>query len=170
MPQMISLSSFSSRIIKHPLDIGIVRYFFIIKPIDFNRFLEYLCSNRLRDGATSCDGKGRNMTIYGKEKRKQGRVKREYMVDIKVGNENKKIYSIDLSEGGVKVGGAMLMLKPGEQVDLSVEKDGVKYAFRGQVERNDGNQRINRIGCDANVFFIRILDERFPEFVRTILR
>lgn len=92
------------------------------------------------------------------------------MVDIKVGNENKKIYLIDFSEGGVKVGGAMLILKPGEQVGFSVEKDGVKYTFCGQVERNDGSRRINRIGCDANVFFIRILDERFPEFVKTILR
>jgi len=92
------------------------------------------------------------------------------MVDVKIGNESKKIYSIDLSEGGIKVGGAMLMLKSGDQVDLSLEKDGGKFTFRGQVERNDGNQRINRIGCDANVFFIRILDERFPEFVKTILR
>jgi len=110
------------------------------------------------------------MTVYGKEKRKQGRVKREYMVEIKVGNEIKKIYSIDLSEGGVKVGGTMLMLKPGEEVDISVDRGGEKFTFRGQVARNDGSQRINRIGCDANVFFIRIVDEHFAEFVKSILK
>lgn len=110
------------------------------------------------------------MTIYGKEKRKQGRVKREYMIDIRIGNEFKKIYSIDLSAGGVKVGGALLMMKPGEQVELSVDKDGERLTFRGQVERNDGSQRINRIGREANIYFIRILDERFIEFVKTILK
>jgi hypothetical protein len=109
------------------------------------------------------------MSTYGAEKRRQGRVKREYMVEIKVGDEIKKIYSIDLSAGGVKVGGRMLTLKPGEQVDISVDRGGVKFTFRGQVVRHDGNQRINRIGCDADVFFIRILDERFPEFVKSIL-
>jgi hypothetical protein len=110
------------------------------------------------------------MTIYGKEKRTKGRVKREYLLDIKIGNESKKVYSIDLSEGGVKVGGAMLMLKPGEQVEISVDKDGKKFTFRGQVARNDGSQRINRIGREANAFFIRILDERFPEFVTKLLQ
>ena len=110
------------------------------------------------------------MTIYGNEQRTQGRVKREYLVDIKIGNETKKIYSIDLSEGGVKVGGAMLMLKPGEQIELSMEKDGEKFTFRGQVARNDGSQRINRIGREANAFFIRILDERFSEFVKAVLK
>jgi hypothetical protein len=110
------------------------------------------------------------MTIYGKEKRGQGRVKREYMLDIKVGNEIRKIYSIDLSAGGVKVGGAMLMLKPGEKVEISVERGGEKFTFQGQVARNDGSQRINRIGCDANIYYIRILDERFSEFVKSILQ
>jgi len=110
------------------------------------------------------------VTIYGKEKRKQGRVKREYMGEIKIGNEVNKIYSIDLSEGGVKVGGAMLMLKPGEEVGISVDRGGEKFTFRGHVARNDGSQRINRISCDANVFFIRILDEHFVEFVKSILK
>ncbi len=110
------------------------------------------------------------MVIYGNEKRTQGRVKREYLVDIRIGNEIKRIYSIDLSDGGIKVGGAMLMLKSGEQVELSLEKDGEKFTFRGQVARNDGSQRINRIGREANAFFVRILDERFPEFVKAILK
>jgi hypothetical protein len=110
------------------------------------------------------------MTIYGKEQRRKARIKREYAVDIKIGNEMKKIYSIDLSEGGVKVGGAMLSLKPGEQVEISVDKDGEKFMFRGQVARNDGSQRINRIGRDANIYFIKILDERFIEFVKMLLK
>ncbi len=45
------------------------------------------------------------MNIYRNEKRKQGRVKREYMVDTKVGKESRTIYSIDLSAGRIKVGG-----------------------------------------------------------------
>lgn len=110
------------------------------------------------------------MTNYRNEKRQQGRVKREFIIDIKIGDVTKKIYSIDLSAGGVKVGGAMLMLKPGEQVELTVDKEGNKYTFRGQVLRTDGSQRINRIGRDANTFFVRILDERFAEFVKTVLK
>ncbi len=109
------------------------------------------------------------MTIYGENKRNQGRLKRELKVEIKIGAETKQIYSIDLSEGGVKVGGAMLRLTPGEEIELSVEKDGEKFTFRGQVARDDGSQRINRIGRDANSFFVRILDERFSEFVKAIL-
>jgi hypothetical protein len=141
----------------------------IMSTLDFNRDLIYLVKHGLSDRITSSRRKEQCMTIYGKEKRTQGRVKREYILDIKIGNDTKKIYSIDLSEGGIKVGGAMLMLKPGEQVELTVEKDGEKYSFRGQVARNDGSQRINRIGRDANAFFIRILDERFPEFVKKVL-
>ncbi len=137
--------------------------------LDFNPNLMYLIHQVCIDKVSSTDGKGHCMSIYGKEQRTLGRVKREYIVDMKIGNETKKIYSIDLSEGGVKVGGAMLMLKPGEQVELSLEKNGEKFTFRGQVARNDGSQRINRIGREANTFFVRILDERFTEFVKTIL-
>lgn len=109
------------------------------------------------------------MTIYGNNKRNQGRLKREFKVEIKTGKDTMQIYSIDLSEGGVKVGATMLKLTPGEQVELSVEKDGGIFTFRGQVERDDGTHPIKRIGRDGNAFFVRILDERFPEFVKAIL-
>ena len=109
------------------------------------------------------------MTLYGQNTRKDARVKRELRVEIKTGAETMQIYSIDLSAGGVKVGGAMLKLSPGDQVELSIEKDGGKFTFPGQVERDDGSQRINRIGRDVNAFFVRILDERFSEFVKSIL-
>jgi len=108
------------------------------------------------------------MTIYGENKRNQGRLKRELKVEIKIGVQVMQIYSIDLSAGGVKVGGAMLRLPPGEQVELSIEKDGGIHAFQGKVERGDGTHRINRIGRDANAYFIRILDERFLDFIKAI--
>jgi hypothetical protein len=108
------------------------------------------------------------MTIYGENKRSQGRLKRELKVEIKIGAQVMQIYSIDLSSGGVKVGGAMLKLTPGEQVELSIEKDGGRHVFQGQVERGDGTQHINRIGRDANAFFIRILDERFLDFIKAL--
>jgi hypothetical protein len=141
-----------------------------LRALDFNLDLIYPNNHGFIDEVTSSRREELCMTIYGKEKRTKGRVKREYLLDIKIGNESKKVYSIDLSEGGVKVGGAMLMLKPGEQVEISVDKDGQKFTFRGQVARNDGSQRINRIGREANAFFVRILDERFPEFVKKILQ
>ncbi len=109
------------------------------------------------------------MTIYGKDRRRHERVKRELKVEIKTGTETMQIYSIDLSAGGVKVGGALLKLTLSEQIELAIEKDGEKFTFRGRVERDDGSQRINRIGRDGNAFFIRILDDRFAEFVKTIL-
>ena len=109
------------------------------------------------------------MTIYGKEqkeRRRQLREKRELKVDIKTSTQTRQVFSIDLSAGGIKVGGAMLKLIPGEQVEIAIEKGGEKVTFRGRVERDDGSQRINRIGRDGNAFFIRILDERLAEFVK----
>jgi hypothetical protein len=108
------------------------------------------------------------MPIYGENKRNHGRLKREFKVEIKIGPQAMQIYSIDLSAGGVKVGGPTLKLTPGERVELSIKKDGGTHAFHGKVEREDGPHRINRIGRDANAFFIRILDERFAEFVHAV--
>lgn len=109
------------------------------------------------------------MTISGRERRRQARVKRELKVEIKTGTQAMQIYSIDLSAGGIKIGGALLMLTPGEQIELVIEKSGEKFAVRGQVQRDDGIHHINRIGRDGNAYFVRILDERFSEFVKTIL-
>ena len=106
------------------------------------------------------------MTIYGKERRRQPREKKEFKVDIKTGKQTILAYSIDFSVGGIKVGGAGLKLVPGEQVELSIEKDGAKFTFPGRVQRDDGIQRINRIGRDGNAFFVRIVDERLAEFVK----
>jgi hypothetical protein len=109
------------------------------------------------------------MAISGREKRRQARVKRELRVDIRTGTQTMQIYSVDLSAGGIKVGGAMLNLTPGEQIELAIEKNGEKFAVHGQVARDDGIHHINRIGRDGNAYFVRILDERFSEFVKTIL-
>ena len=109
------------------------------------------------------------MTISGSEKRRQARIKRELRVEVKTGTQTMQIYSVDLSEGGIKVGGAMLKLTPGEQVELAIEKDSEKFTFNGQVARDDGIHHITRIGRDGNAYFVRILDERFSEFVKAIL-
>jgi hypothetical protein len=108
------------------------------------------------------------MTIYGKSKRNTTRFKREVRVDLKTGGQTVQIYSIDFSAIGIKLAGIMLDLTPGERVELSIEKDGGKVAFHGRVERNDGTYHVNRIGREANAFFIKILDEGFPDFVKAM--
>ncbi len=106
------------------------------------------------------------MGIYGSNKRNKGRARREFNVQLKSANEVKQVYSLDISEGGMKVGGPMLQLSVGDQVELVLEKSGIKVSFIGHVARQDGIERINRIGRDANAFFIRIIDEKFSEFVK----
>ncbi len=93
-------------------------------------------------------------------------MKRELAVRVKTTGETKQVYTIDLSPGGVKVGGALLKLPLGEQVEVFLEKAGETNPFAGRVAREDGIYHINRIGRDANAFFIRIADARFSEFVR----
>ncbi len=105
------------------------------------------------------------MSSQGIDKRKGGRVKRELAVRVRTQRETKQVYTIDLSHGGVKVGGAMLKLPLGEQVEVLVEKAGETIPFSGRVAREDGLYHLNRIGRDANSFFIRIADVRFPAFV-----
>ncbi len=105
------------------------------------------------------------MTSQGIEKRKSGRVKRELAVRVRTRQETKQVYTIDLSPGGVKIGGALLKLPLGEQVEVLMEKAGETIPFSGRVSREDGLHHLNRIGRDANSFFIRIADVRFPAFV-----
>jgi len=62
----------------------------------------------------------------------------------------------------------MLDLTPGEQVELVIEKDGGKVVFHGRVERDDGAHHVNRIGREANALFIKMLDEKFPDFVKAM--
>lgn len=104
--------------------------------------------------------------LYGTNRRAQGRVRRELNVRIKSSREVKSVYSLDFSVGGVKVGGAMLKLPLGEPIELIMEKNGNTFSFPGRVARGDGLERINRIGRDANTFFIRIGDQGFAEFVQ----
>ena len=108
------------------------------------------------------------MTIYGKSKRNSTRFKRELRVDLKAGGQTVQVYSIDYSVVGIKVAGTTLDLTPGERVELVIEKDGGKVTFYGRVERDDGAHHINRIGREANAFFIKILDEKFPDFVKAM--
>ncbi len=105
------------------------------------------------------------MGSYANEKRTRGRMKRELAISVKTSKDTKQVYTIDLSHGGVKVGGALLKLPVGEQVEILMEKAGEKIPFAGRVARADGIYHLNRIGRDANAFFIRIADARFTEFV-----
>jgi len=107
------------------------------------------------------------MTPYVIDKRSGGRIKREMAVQVKTRSDIKHVYTIDLSHGGVKIGGALLKLPLGEPVELLVEKGSEHILFAGRVEREDGLFHISRIGRDANTFFIHIADSRFPEFVRS---
>ena len=107
------------------------------------------------------------MVLYGSNKRNQGRAKREFPIQLKCANEIKQVYTLDFSTGGVKVGGPALSLAVGEQIELIIEKSGSKFSFPGQVTRQDGLERINRIGREGNVFYIKIVDEKFAEFVKT---
>jgi hypothetical protein len=106
------------------------------------------------------------MGIYGNNKRSSGRTKREIMVGLKTTTETKQVYTIDLSHGGVRVGGARLQLPLGALVELVLDKGGEKIPFSGRIAREDGIYYINRIGRDANAFFIKITDARFPEFMK----
>ncbi len=119
-----------------------------------------------RNDSDRSDGKGNEMRSQGSDKRNSGRMKRELVVRVKTIQETKQAYTIDLSHGGVKVGGALLHLPVGEQVEVFLEKAGETNPFVGRVAREDGMYHINRIGRDANAFFIRIADVRFSEFIR----
>jgi len=105
------------------------------------------------------------LTTYAKNNRSKGRMKRELVVGIKTKTEARDAYTIDLSVGGMRVGGALLQLPLGEQVELMVVKGGEKIPFSGRVTREDGMYHLNRIGRDVIAFFIRITDVRFAEFV-----
>ena len=105
------------------------------------------------------------MTIYGNDKRINRRMTREIVVGIKTKTEAREAYTIDLSVGGIRVGGALLNLPLGEQVELTIAKGGEKIPFSGRVAREDGMYHLNRIGRDVMAFFIRITDVKFSEFV-----
>jgi hypothetical protein len=105
------------------------------------------------------------LTIYGNNKRINGRMKREIAVGIKTKTETREAYTIDLSVGGIRIGGALLKLPLGEQVELTMAKGGEKIPFSGSVVREDGMYHLNRIGRDVIAFFIRITDVKFSEFV-----
>jgi len=105
------------------------------------------------------------MTPYVIDKRSGRRVKREIAVQVKTKIDTKRVFTIDFSQGGVKIGGALLKLPLGEPVDLLVTNGGENILFSGRVEREDGLYHISRIGRDANTFFIHIVDADFREFV-----
>jgi hypothetical protein len=106
------------------------------------------------------------MGTFGREKRAKGRTNREVVVKLKIGQETKQVYMIDISNGGLKVGGVLLKLSLGAQVEVSIALGTDAAFFPGIVARQDGAHHINRIGRDGNTFFIRIEDNQFAEFVK----
>lgn len=106
------------------------------------------------------------MILYGSNTRNQGRAKREFTIQIKNANGIKQVYTLNFSTEGIKVGGPALSLAVGEQLELIIEKSGSTFSFPGRVTRQDGLERINRIGREGNVFYIKIVDEKFAEFVK----
>ena len=105
------------------------------------------------------------MTIYGDNRRMNKRMNREIVRGIRTKTEAREAYTIGLSIGGMRIGGALLNLPLGEQVELTMAKGGEKIPFSGRVAREDGMYHINRIGRDVLAFFIRITDVKFSKFV-----
>jgi hypothetical protein len=101
------------------------------------------------------------------EKRSKARVKQELIVKLKTQGETKQVCMIDLSLGGIKIGGNGLVLAVGSLVEITFVLGRESEIFRGKVERQDGLSHIKRLGIDANTYYIRISESRFPEFVRT---
>lgn len=106
------------------------------------------------------------MAFYGNERRTTGRLMREFVVEIKNGNGKQKIYSLDFSPDGMKVGAPQLRLAVGEHVEIFLDKNGNTWSFQGLVVRQDATRQIRRVGRDANTFFVKIDDEKFAAFVK----
>lgn len=107
------------------------------------------------------------MLNFGKEKRSKMRVNRELVIKLKSGEETMQVYMIDLSAGGIKVGGVRLLLAVGDQVEITFMLGRDTEVFNGKVDRQDGMYHIKRIGRTGNSFYIRIDDARFPQFMKS---
>jgi hypothetical protein len=106
--------------------------------------------------------------IFGEDKRKSGsHQKRELDVEIHIPDRRiGKVFSIDISYGGLRVAGIGLYLNIGEKVNFSVAMMGDKYEGEGLVSRKDRPREIRRIGGRlGNVFFVKVDDQKFREFV-----
>jgi hypothetical protein len=104
------------------------------------------------------------MSSYKNDKRIGRRMKQEFMVGVRTGIGLKMAYTIDISRGGVRIGSPLLLLPLGGEVELVIDKRGVKYPFSGRVAREDGSHYIDRISRSVNAFFISIDDARYPKF------
>jgi len=104
------------------------------------------------------------MSTYKNDKRIGRRMKQEFMVGVRSERGLNMAYTIDVSRGGVKVGSPLLLLPLGGQVEIVIDKRGVKYPFSGRVVREDGSYYIDRISRSVNAFFISIDDVRYPKF------
>ena len=99
------------------------------------------------------------------DKRTKNRIKLEVVVGVKTGDRLSMAYTIDVSNGGIKLGSPLLHLSLGGQVELVIDKRGEKYPFSGRVARGDGSHYFDRINRSGNAFFISIDDARYSEFI-----
>jgi hypothetical protein len=65
--------------------------------------------------------------LCGNDKGDMGRVKRELQLDLRTGNETKQVYTSDLSQRGVKVGGQMLRHTVGGRIEFALDAGGRRY-------------------------------------------
>jgi hypothetical protein len=105
------------------------------------------------------------MSLYGNDKRAKNRIKLEFVVGGRTESVMNMAYTIDVSNGGVKIGSPLLQLSLGGKVELVIDKRGEKYPFSGRVARGDGSHYFHRINRSGNAFFISIDDARYQEFI-----
>jgi hypothetical protein len=95
------------------------------------------------------------------------REKRELEVEINSSDRKaRKAISLDFSVKGLRIGGIGLNLDIGEKINISLAMLGDKYEGEGVVSRKDEPREIRRIGGRlGNIFFIKVDDHKFQEFV-----
>ncbi len=96
------------------------------------------------------------------------RLEKEFPVGVRIGGPaglSKLAYTIDLSLGGIKIGSPMLYLPIGDQVEVLVDRPEGKMVFPGRVSREEGTHYIDRIRQNGYVYFIRIEDVGFAQFM-----
>ena len=105
------------------------------------------------------------MNSLENDKRTRMRLKQEFVVGIKTDEGTRIAYLIDVSRDGVKVGTPVSSFHLEMPVEIVIDNRGERLLFKGRVERNDGTHYIDRIHSTANAIFIKIDDDRFPNFV-----
>lgn len=100
------------------------------------------------------DERSASRALCGNDKRDMRRVKRELQLDLRIGNETKQVYTIDLSQRGGQGGRSGGETHRGRAHRIRSRCRRKKIFLTGIVARDDGSQWINRNGRGANSFFV----------------